>query len=276
MRHLIFVSYSHQDQDFLDRLLVHLAPYKQNSSIKLWSDQEIRVGELWRGKIQDALSHAQAAILLVSPEFLASEFIQSDELPPLLKAAQDDGLVILWVPVSSCSYRETPIASYQAASDPTQPLRGLTRGDQDRMLVKICGNIIKVTWSLRLELDEVQDERKMNREVTVQGRASFRANTPIEDLNQDVMTALREMRIQLIPFVFAPGSGWWAQPSVEPSSGGGFQGKIWIGGEGTDDVGKSFQVRICALSADLSPWERRIVKLPQFRIESNTITVKRT
>jgi internalin A len=81
--------------------------------IRDWSDKEIRSGKPWKKEIQKALEQAQAAVLLVSPEFIASDFIHENELPPLLAAARDEDLSILWVPISYSSYSETSIGGYR-------------------------------------------------------------------------------------------------------------------------------------------------------------------
>ena len=78
----------------------------------------------------------------MSPDFLASDFIAAHELPPLLAAAEEEGLEIIWVPVRHSSYEETKISDYQAAHEPREPLAGLTSSDVDKALVEIC-KIIK-------------------------------------------------------------------------------------------------------------------------------------
>ena len=72
------------------------------------------------------------------PFFLASEFIYKNELPPLLRAAQKEGLQVLWIHISDSSYTETPIAKYQAVGDPAKPLSLMSEGQQDRVCVKLC------------------------------------------------------------------------------------------------------------------------------------------
>jgi len=70
-----------------------------------------------------ALANARAAILLVSQDFLTSDFIANNELPPLLQAAKEQGLTIFWVAVSASTVKDTEIAGYQAAmNDPNVPL----------------------------------------------------------------------------------------------------------------------------------------------------------
>ena len=60
-------------------------------------------------------------------------------LPPLLRAAEMEGLTILWIPLSSSAYKRTKIAEYQAAHPPKQArLKGLRPAKRDEAWVKIC------------------------------------------------------------------------------------------------------------------------------------------
>src|SRR5262245_62174948 len=78
---LVFVSYSHsrEDIDFRDRFLVMLKPLVRNKRLEVWADPYIEVGDIWRREIDTALKHAGLGLLLVSPDFLASDFIIDTE-----------------------------------------------------------------------------------------------------------------------------------------------------------------------------------------------------
>lgn len=73
----VFVSYSHEDTLFLNRLKVHMRPFEKKGLIDLWVDTKIKVGEKWRDKINEALDRSAIAILLISADFLASDFHNS-------------------------------------------------------------------------------------------------------------------------------------------------------------------------------------------------------
>lgn len=141
----IFVSYSHQDDGWLKRLKVHLAPLERAGLIDPWADTQIEAGQRWRNEIETALSAAKIAILLVSPDFLTSNFIRDSELPPLMAAAAVDGATILPVVVEPCLYRETPeLEPYQSVNSPEEPLSLMDRSAAEQVLVKLARRVLQL------------------------------------------------------------------------------------------------------------------------------------
>jgi len=130
----VFVSYSHRDQKWLERLQVHLKPLVREGDIALWDDTRIQPGADWKAEIDRALATAQVAVLLVSPDFLASDFIHDEELPVLLEAAERRGTRILPVILSHCLYADSRLGRFQAINAPDKPLEGLPKAGRDKAL----------------------------------------------------------------------------------------------------------------------------------------------
>ena len=80
----LFISYSHKDADWLELVQTHLAVLRMQGQVTAWSDKELLPGDQWEKGIEAAMAEADVAVLLVSPNFLASEFIMRTELPHLL------------------------------------------------------------------------------------------------------------------------------------------------------------------------------------------------
>ena len=138
----IFVSYSHADAEWLKRLQVHLKPLERAGSIEWWDDTKILPGMVWRDEIEKALAAAQIGVLLVSADFVASDFIANHELPNLLAAAQDEGLTILSLIVGPSRFKRMPeLSRFQAVNDPDRPFIGLSKAEQEADLLKLANRI---------------------------------------------------------------------------------------------------------------------------------------
>jgi len=136
----IFVSYSHADRDWLSRLQIHLAPYVRGEKLDLWDDTKISAGADWAAEIDRAMADARVAVFLVSPDFLASNYVTQVELPALLSRAEKD-LTVCWIPIRASAYDVTPLKNFQAAHDPSHPLATLPEPKQDEALVAIARRI---------------------------------------------------------------------------------------------------------------------------------------
>jgi hypothetical protein len=156
MRDHVFISYSHADEKWLTMLLKQLKPL-ENKGPDFWSDRDINPGQEWPVEIDHFLNRAKVAVLLVSANFLNSDFIREQELPRLLEAAHLGQVTILPVLISDCLWDETDIGKYQSPINPKQPLNSLVVHKREEALVKIARAINaaweKPFWSLSLPED---------------------------------------------------------------------------------------------------------------------------
>ena len=104
----IFISYSHTDEAWKDRLATHLGVLQHEGLLDPWDDRRIGAGADWRQEIQQAIEQARVAILLVSADFLTSQFIVEQEAPRFLERRQREGLHIVPVLVRPCPWQHVP------------------------------------------------------------------------------------------------------------------------------------------------------------------------
>jgi TIR domain len=104
----VFISYSHQDEKWKDRLLTQLGVLQQQSILALWHDRRIGAGADWYQDICQAMETAHVAVLLISAHFLTSSFILREEVSRLLTRRQQEGLPIVPILVTPCPWRQVP------------------------------------------------------------------------------------------------------------------------------------------------------------------------
>ncbi len=160
MRTKVFISYSHQDVKWLKRLDPHLKPLVRDENIDIWDDRRISAGSEWREEIQKALDDAKVAVLLISADFIASDFIVNHELPALLNAAEEDGVIILSLIIGVSRFSRYPMLSkFQAINSPDKPLSKLTRPEQDKHLDRLALEIEKAINNTMQQIEPVESKR---------------------------------------------------------------------------------------------------------------------
>ncbi len=103
---LIFISYSHKDEEEKEKLLAHLGVLQRTGDINLWNNDCIEAGAVREQEISQAMERAKIAILLVSANFLASDFINRQEVPRLLERRSNEDLAVFPVIAKACAWRQ--------------------------------------------------------------------------------------------------------------------------------------------------------------------------
>ena len=130
---------------FLDRLMIHLKPLEKTYSFTVWSDRKLKAGQKWKERIEAEIVEADVIVMLVSPDFLASDFVMETELPRALNAAQNRGAQIMCILASPCLFEESELGAYQAVNPPTKTLQDLQEtndAEQERVFLALARQII--------------------------------------------------------------------------------------------------------------------------------------
>jgi hemoglobin-like flavoprotein len=152
MREKIFVSYSHNDVKWRDVLQIQLGAGIYAQAFEMWSDHRIEIGTNWRQEIEAAIASSRIALLLVSRDFLRSDFIINSELKSILllneasQPGQPEGLSIWWVPLERISAEELQSAGldrFQAAVAPSTPLSELNEKELASVIGELSAKLVK-------------------------------------------------------------------------------------------------------------------------------------
>jgi hypothetical protein len=103
-RNTVFVSYAHKDKAWKHRISTQLRVLQQQGLLKLWCDRDIGAGQGWSTEIDRNLESAKLAVLVISADFLASDFVVSREVPRLLRQHEKAGMRLFPVLVRDCDW----------------------------------------------------------------------------------------------------------------------------------------------------------------------------
>ncbi|MFM2059754.1 MAG: hypothetical protein RLY71_4139 [Pseudomonadota bacterium] len=152
----VFISYSHKDETLREQLMPFLEPLKQGSLISDWHDRKISAGASWDEEIDARLNSADLIVMLLSQDFLASEYITKTEVPAALARHRAGEAVVIPVILRTFTWFSSPLADLQSV--PRDKKAITTWNDRDAAFVVVSDAIRQAAEGILMQR-KVKTER---------------------------------------------------------------------------------------------------------------------
>jgi hypothetical protein len=126
----IFISYAHADESWKDQLLKHLAPLAHLNLVETWHDRKMKPGDHIDNEISKELKNANLILLLVSADFLNSEYCYHIEMEEAVRRHNKQEAKVIPVVLRHCYWDDTPFGKLLAATKDRKPVSDYPTPDQ--------------------------------------------------------------------------------------------------------------------------------------------------
>ena len=145
MTPVLFISYSHEDEELKNQLIQHLKVLEPEKLVEIWIDDQIPAGAKWLEEINEAMLQADVGVLLITSSFLTSNFILENEVPALLKRRQAGGLSLFPIIGLACPWQEVSwLAELNVRPKNGNPVWGKDRRAAEQHLAEIAREIADI------------------------------------------------------------------------------------------------------------------------------------
>ena len=118
----IFIAYSRRDAEILEELRIHLRVLERIQNVKIWYDGLIEAGHDWEESIKTNLHQADIILLLISQNFLASDYCYDTEMTQALALHEQGKLRAIPIIARNSLWQKTPFAHLQALPKNGKPI----------------------------------------------------------------------------------------------------------------------------------------------------------
>lgn len=181
----VFFSYAHEDEELRDQLEKHLSTLKKNGFIAGWHDRKIGAGEEWEGQIDKHINSAKIILLLVSADFLASDYCYDVEMRRAIERHEAGEARIIPIILRDVDWVGVPFSSFKMLPSDAKPLT--TWENRDRAFADVARGIRKAVEDIIKERQQDASLNKTAPEANARsstGRAS-EPKTEILEASQD-------------------------------------------------------------------------------------------
>ena len=144
----VFLSYSHVDEEFKNKLDIYFAPLKRNNKVETWNDRKIVPGTLFDDEIKRHLNEDEIIILLISADFINSDYCYEIEMTKALERMRNSDAIVIPIILRPCLWQETPLKDIQALPKDGTPISKYTDADDAYLeIVKSIPQSVKLILS---------------------------------------------------------------------------------------------------------------------------------
>lgn len=174
-----FISYSHKDRAVLDRLHTHLAPLRYEGLIEAWFDRQILAGGKIDAEVDRELESCDLFLMLVSPDFLASDYCVNREMKRALERHREGKAHVVPIIVEHCDWLSSPLHELKALPRDGKPISEWT--NQNRAYLDIVKELRRILEIPKKTLSDTKRERTMHRQTAV---PSYRIQRDFDEIDR--------------------------------------------------------------------------------------------
>ena len=137
----VFLSYAHTDEALLNELKKHLATLRRQGAISTWQDRDITAGSEWAGKISQELEDADVILLLISPDFIASDYCWDVELTRAMKRHDSGEALVIPVFLRPCDWKGAVFGKLQGLPTDAKPVTSPAWSSHDEAFTIVAAGI---------------------------------------------------------------------------------------------------------------------------------------
>jgi len=145
----VLISSAPQDQQLKEQVVRHLQVLVHVAGVEVWTPEHVRAGDDWRQEGDAALDRADVVLLLISPDFLASEFLHDVEIPKLFSKRAQGGLKVIPVLIRSCLWQAHPwLSALKPLPASGKPIASFQGDSRDQALTEVVAEIVEFAGSI--------------------------------------------------------------------------------------------------------------------------------
>ncbi len=196
----LFISYSHKDEALCKELQTHLVPLERNNIITQWYDREINGGEDFENSIKLNIAESDIILFLLSPDFLASKYINETEVKLAMEQHEIGKSVVVPIILRKCQFDLTPFKNIQGLPtdlEPVNSMKWVSKDDAFFDIVEGLKNIIRHQEKKKEILEDEETKWKVAKDVnTIDSYLKYLKNSRLRTKLDEVIFIVGKLNFE--------------------------------------------------------------------------------